>query len=135
MGEHAAVARLALMLLIGALTGGRPSGAAEVQNPNLSVASVPMMPGLVITGAASERQGDYESTLTVDSVDPDGALHLTAAAEIPDPSGGKPRDVINVFLSVFHAKPIARSYGKSLDTLPIQSVTDAIPPSCAAKPS
>ena len=45
------------------------------------------------------------------------------------------QDIINVFLSVFHAKPIARSYSKSLGTLPIQSVSDAIPASCAAKPS
>ena len=54
---------------------------------------VPLVQGLTVTGAASERQGDYESTITVDSVDPDGNVHLTTASELPDPGGGPRRPV------------------------------------------
>ena len=40
-------------------------------------------------GAASEQQGDYESTHVVDGVDADGTLHLDSSADLPDPAGGK----------------------------------------------
>ena len=56
-------------------------------------AAVPLVKGLTLTGAASERQGDYESTLTVDSIDADGTLHLTTSADLPDPAGGRPKPV------------------------------------------
>ncbi|HEY8053098.1 MAG TPA: OmpA family protein [Steroidobacteraceae bacterium] len=58
-----------------------------------SSARVPLVKGLTLTGAASERQGDYESTLTVDSIDADGTLHLTTSADLPDPAGGRPKPV------------------------------------------
>jgi hypothetical protein len=42
---------------------------------------------------------------------------------------------LNFALSFFHAKPISASYSTKLGTLPIKSVTDAVPPSCAATPT
>ena len=54
---------------------------------------IPLVQGLTVVGAASERQGDYESTYTIDSVDADGTLHLDTAAELPDPAGGKAKPV------------------------------------------
>jgi OmpA family len=54
---------------------------------------IPLIPGLTIVRAASERQGDYESTSNVDDLDANGMLHLSASAELPDPAGGKPRPV------------------------------------------
>ena len=45
------------------------------------------MQGLTLISAASERQGDYESTLTVDGIDADGTAHLTTSADLPDPAG------------------------------------------------
>ena len=52
-------------------------------------AAVPLVQGLTLVRAASERQGDYESTLTVDELDADGVLHLSTSADLPDPAGGK----------------------------------------------
>jgi hypothetical protein len=40
---------------------------------------------------------------------------------------------VNVFLGLFHAKPISSTYGTSLGTLPIKTLYDASPPSCAEK--
>jgi outer membrane protein OmpA-like peptidoglycan-associated protein len=54
---------------------------------------VPLIPGLTLNGAASERQGDYESVLTVEAIDAAGTVHLTIAAQLPDPAGGTPRAV------------------------------------------
>lgn len=54
---------------------------------------IPLVQGLTLISAASERQGDYESTLTVDGIDADGTAHLTTSADLPDPTGGKPRPV------------------------------------------
>lgn len=51
--------------------------------------AIPLIQGLTLVGAASERQGDYESTYVIDGVDTDGTLHLDTSAEIPDPAGGK----------------------------------------------
>jgi hypothetical protein len=42
---------------------------------------------------------------------------------------------VNVFLGLFHAKPISSTYGTSLGTLPIKTLYDASPPSCAEKPA
>ncbi len=56
-------------------------------------ASIPLVEGLTLVRAASERQGDYESTLRVDGIDADGVVHLTVAADLPDPDGGKARSV------------------------------------------
>jgi OOP family OmpA-OmpF porin len=61
--------------------------------PAASLAPVPLIQGLTLVRAASERQGDYESTLIVDDLDTDGVIHLSAAAELPDPAGGKPTPV------------------------------------------
>jgi outer membrane protein OmpA-like peptidoglycan-associated protein len=58
-----------------------------------SPAAVPLVKGLTLVRSASERQGDYESTLTVAAVDADGTVHLNAAAELPDPAGGKSKPV------------------------------------------
>ena len=52
--------------------------------------TVPLVPELTLIGAASERQGDYESTVTVDTVDPKAGVRLTTSADVPDPNGGKP---------------------------------------------
>ncbi|HXI49807.1 MAG TPA: hypothetical protein VNH39_14600, partial [Steroidobacteraceae bacterium] len=51
--------------------------------------AIPLIQGLTLVGAASERQGDYESTCVIDAVDADGMLHLDASADLPDPAGGK----------------------------------------------
>jgi hypothetical protein len=56
-------------------------------------ARVPLIPGLMLDGAASERQGDYESVLTVEAIDAAGTVHLTIAAQLPDPAGGNARAV------------------------------------------
>ena len=61
--------------------------------PVAALAKIPLVKGLTVIGAASERQGDYESSITVDSIEPDGSLHLTTSADVPDPSGGRPRNV------------------------------------------
>lgn len=55
--------------------------------------AIPLVQGLTLVGAASERQGDYESTYVIDGVDPDGTLHLDTSAELPDPAGGKAKPV------------------------------------------
>jgi outer membrane protein OmpA-like peptidoglycan-associated protein len=54
---------------------------------------IPLIQGLTVVGAASERQGDYESTYTIDGLDADGMLHLDTSAELPDPAGGKAKSV------------------------------------------
>ena len=54
---------------------------------------IPLTPGLTIVRGASERQGDYESTLMVDDLDATGMLHLSIGADLPDPDGGKPHAV------------------------------------------
>jgi OmpA-OmpF porin, OOP family len=63
-------------------SGGAPASAAA------SIA-IPLVQGLTLVGAASERQGDYESTYVIAEVDSDGALHLDTSADLPDPAGGK----------------------------------------------
>ena len=72
---------------------GRAASAAA------AVTKVPLVQGLTLVGAASERQGDYESSITVDSVGADGSLHLTTQADVPDAAGGPPR-IVNVTRSV-----------------------------------
>ena len=54
---------------------------------------IPLIPGLTLVHAVSERQGDYESTLIVEDLDADGVLHLITSADLPDPAGGKPKPV------------------------------------------
>jgi OOP family OmpA-OmpF porin len=51
--------------------------------------AVPLIKGLTVVGAASERQGDYESTCTIDEVEADGTVHLYTSAELPGPAGAK----------------------------------------------
>ena len=72
-----------LTLLIGA---GTPASAA-------ASSAIPLVQGLTVVGAASERQGDYESTYVVNAVDADGTLHLDTSAELPDPASGKAKPV------------------------------------------
>ena len=66
------------------------AGAASADKP---LVALPLVTGLTLVRAVSERQGDYESILTVDGIDDDGMLHLTIAADLPDPAGGKPTPV------------------------------------------
>ncbi len=73
--------RLALLFS----TGTAASAAASI--------AIPLIQGLTVVGAASERQGDYESTCVVDGLDADGTLHLGTSAELPDPAGGKAKPV------------------------------------------
>lgn len=70
-----------------------PGLCAAAAAPVQGVTRVPLIPGLTLNGAASERQGDYESVLTVDAIDDAGTVHLTIAAQLPDPAGGKSRAV------------------------------------------
>jgi outer membrane protein OmpA-like peptidoglycan-associated protein len=56
-------------------------------------ASVPLVKGLTLISAASERQGDYESRLLIEGIDEEGTTHLTVSADLPDPAGGKPTPV------------------------------------------
>lgn len=55
--------------------------------------AIPLIQGLTLVGAASERQGDYESTLMIDGLDADGLLRLDTSADLPDPAGGKAKPV------------------------------------------
>ena len=55
--------------------------------------AVPLVKGLTVISAASERQGDYESTLLIEGIDEEGTMHLTVSADLPDPAGGKPTPV------------------------------------------
>jgi hypothetical protein len=55
--------------------------------------TIPLVEGLTLVRAASERQGDYESTLTINGLDAQGMLHLNISADLPDPSGGKAKAV------------------------------------------
>jgi outer membrane protein OmpA-like peptidoglycan-associated protein len=66
--------------------------AGTVESAAASIA-IPLIQGLTLVGAASERQGDYESTCVIDGVDADGMLHLDASADLPDPAGGKAKPV------------------------------------------
>jgi outer membrane protein OmpA-like peptidoglycan-associated protein len=75
------VLRLALLLGTGTATAATAPTA------------IPLIQGLTVVGAASERQGDYESTYVIDGVDADGTLHLDTSAELPDPAGGKAKPV------------------------------------------
>ena len=59
----------------------------------VAMTKIPLVKGLTVIGAASERQGDYEASTAVDSIEPDGSLHLSTSADVPDPSGGRPSTV------------------------------------------
>ena len=74
-------------LLLGILGCAYLSGAGAAVAPVFP--AIPLVQGLTLVGAASERQGDYESTYTIDAVDADGTLHLDTSADLPDPAGGK----------------------------------------------
>jgi outer membrane protein OmpA-like peptidoglycan-associated protein len=81
-----------LSLIFGSLTPGT-GGAIAASSAAAMPVAIPLVQGLTLVGSASERQGDYESTLTVGGVDADGTIHLTASAELPDPAGGRPKPV------------------------------------------
>lgn len=55
--------------------------------------TIPLVKDLKVTGAASERQGDYESQISVESIDADGTLHLLTNADVPGADGGPPTPV------------------------------------------
>jgi len=76
-----AVLAAVLLALVGVAAAGAP------------VVAVPLVPGLTLVSAVSERQGDYESILAVDGIDEEAMLHLTISADLPDPAGGKPKPV------------------------------------------
>ena len=40
---------------------------------------------------------------------------------------------VNIFLGLFHAKPISTTYGTELGMIPITHLDEAVPPSCGAK--
>lgn len=67
-------------------SAGAPASAA-------AFIAIPLVQGLTLVGAASERQGDYESTYVIDEMDSDGTLHLDTSADLPDPAGGKAKPV------------------------------------------
>jgi OmpA-OmpF porin, OOP family len=92
-------ARRLLLVLLAAGSLSLPSAAETPTAAAPAVTKVPLVKGLTLIGAASERQGDYEASTTVDSIETDGSLHLTTEADVPDPSGGRPRTV-NVTRSV-----------------------------------
>ncbi len=73
----------ALALSLGTAATAAAAGTAAIP------AVIPLIPGLTLVQAVSERQGDYESILNVEELDADGVLHLTASADLPDPAGGK----------------------------------------------
>jgi outer membrane protein OmpA-like peptidoglycan-associated protein len=82
--KRIAAPRALLALVLGAIAVSTAAALPE---------TVPLVQGLTLVSSASERQGDYESTLVVGSVDADGAIHLTTSAELPDPAGGNPKPV------------------------------------------
>ena len=63
------------------------------RSPHAAVAlratKIPLVKGLTVIGAASERQGDYEASTAVDSIEPDGSLHLSTSADVPDSREGR----------------------------------------------
>jgi len=59
----------------------------------IAMKKIPLVGGLTVVGAASERQGDYEASTAVEAIEPDGTLHLSTSADVPDSSGGPPRSV------------------------------------------
>ena len=59
-----------LLALCALLLGLAVNVAAIGRSAAGGVVTVPLVPELTLVGAASERQGDYESTVTVDTVDP-----------------------------------------------------------------
>jgi hypothetical protein len=71
---------------------------------------IPLVQGLTLVRAASERQGDYESTLIVDDMDEEGLIHLSVSAELPDPAGGKPAPVAFTRLVGSDDRDHARTY-------------------------
>jgi hypothetical protein len=84
------VKRIAAPQILLALVLG---GTMAVSSATALPATVPLVEGLTLVRSASERQGDYESTLTVAALDADGTVHLNASAELPDPAGGKSKPV------------------------------------------
>ncbi|MDL2718163.1 MAG: OmpA family protein [Acidobacteriota bacterium] len=86
-------ARRFLLVLLAAGSLALSTRAAAATAAPSAGTKIPLVKGLTVIGAASERQGDYESSVTVDSIETDGSLHLTTAADVPDASGGRPRAV------------------------------------------
>ena len=79
-----------------ATRGGGLDAAARAEPATaaaVAMTKIPLVKGLTVIGAASERQGDYEASTAVDSIEPDGSLHLSTSADVPDPSGGRPSTV------------------------------------------
>jgi hypothetical protein len=100
---------LRLALLFG--TGTAVSAAASI--------AIPLIQGLTLVGAASERQGDYESTDVIDGVDADGTLHLDTSADIPDPAGGKAK-AVNDSLATLAAWHVKGDFVQGTASVPIE---------------
>ncbi len=90
------LAAVALVAVFPSLTGWTNNG----NHVERDGTRIPLVKGLRVIGAASERQGDYEASTTVDSIEPDGSLHLSTSADVPDSSGGGPPRAVNVTRSV-----------------------------------
>ncbi len=85
------LAAIALACVLPSPTNG--GGIDDAFGKSAGVTKIPLVKGLTVVGAASERQGDYEASTTVDAIEPDGSLHLSTTADVPDSSGGPPRAV------------------------------------------
>ena len=92
-GKTKDVALAAAVLPVAAPAEPAPTEAAN------AMTKIPLVKGLTVIGAASERQGDYEASTAVDAIDTDGSLHLSASADVPDSSGGSP-EAVNVTRTV-----------------------------------
>jgi outer membrane protein OmpA-like peptidoglycan-associated protein len=86
-GQTKDVALAAAALTVAARAEPAPTEAV------VAMTKIPLMKGLTVIGAASERQGDYEASTAVDAIESDGTLHLSTSADVPDRSGGSPQAV------------------------------------------
>ncbi len=87
------MSRSLLVPCVAALAASLAARGAPAATAPATPLRIPLVKGLTVIGAASERQGDYESSITVDSVEADGSLRLTTSAEVPGPSGGRTETV------------------------------------------
>lgn len=83
----------AALLTLLALTWGGAAAAAPTAGADPAAVKVPLVKGLKITRAASERQGDYESQSVIDSIEADGTLQLITNADLPGKGGGPPQPI------------------------------------------
>ncbi|HEY0747420.1 MAG TPA: OmpA family protein [Steroidobacteraceae bacterium] len=84
---------LASMFCAAVVAGAAAATATAALASTPSAAAVPLVEGLTLISAASERQGDYESTLLIEGIDEEGTTHLIISADLPDPAVGTPTPV------------------------------------------